>query len=186
MPEIAMAEWQKQDLERLVDGQWAGGSHCIHKWEDKEAESSARTKKLMWRIPSWTKWSWVLLPNDRVMESSSGASTSPRCITILFYSPLSPSLNMGLSHHCHILTTVNIRPFYLEAKQSKRYPTNQQLKILEATFQSNVKPCVKIRQKLASEINMAPRSVQVCLCFSSHPQCWHSFCATGVVSESVQ
>jgi hypothetical protein len=70
---------------------------------------------------------------------------------------------MGLRHHCHLLvTTVNARAFYPSAKQRTR-TTTQQLKILEATFKSNMKPSVNHRQKLALKIDMTPRSVQVCL-----------------------
>lgn len=41
----------------------------------------------------------------------------------------------------------------------------QQLKILEAAYKWNVKPSVEHQQKLALEINMTPRDVQVCLRF---------------------
>lgn len=76
---------------------------------------------------------------------------------------------MGPHHHCHLLalTTVNIRAFNIcnpNTKQ-KKFPTTQQLKKLEAAYKWNVKPSVEHRQKLALEINMTPRDVQVCLRF---------------------
>ena len=71
---------------------------------------------------------------------------------------------------------VDIRTFYPytpnEVKHRKR-TTRAQLKVLESVYKHDTKPNASLRKKLAAELDMTPRGVQVCppslISLASHP-----------------
>ena len=80
------------------------------------------------------------------------------------YIPLPPGVDPA---------TVDFRTFYPynpdQVKHRKR-TTRSQLKVLEDRFKHETKPNAMIRKKLAAELGMTPRGVQVCCFFSSPPR----------------
>ena len=87
-------------------------------------------------------------------------------------SPPKKRRSMGAQHKgsarsCHAVddsTAVEFRNFYPyipnEVKHRKR-TSNDQAKVLEGVFDRNAKPDSALRQRLANELDMTPRGVQV-------------------------
>lgn len=90
------------------------------------------------------------LPNQ--MDQSSRYTTGTTCIPSLFPPGVDPN-------------TVDFRTFFPyipnEVKHRKR-TSRTQLKVLEDIFRKDTKPNAALRKKLAAELDMLPRAVQVC------------------------